>query len=251
LGPALELFSRFAWVEKVSGDRVSLGEYLEQVWAAVSREALAMIFDGADAGGLEADARLTAMWLWTLESGARDAAQSASGKPGRDKGGTKSAPSSGFLLEFDAARKIAQGLGARLDELSSIVEVKGGVARLRSVAERGSTLLGDAGGTLEVNADEQGAQMVLLDEKEEAGIRDDTGIPEPGATTLDRVHQAMLLFAAPRGDSLRRFLVDRGVGRQAMFWRLGQSLAALYPAGSPEKRWVEGVLARKKGLGFG
>ena len=35
--------------------------------------------------------------------------------------------------------------------------------------------------------------------------------------------------------------------RGARFSRLAQ---ALYPAGTDEKRWVDGVLARKKGLGF-
>jgi hypothetical protein len=34
------------------------------------------------------------------------------------------------------------------------------------------------------------------------------------------------------------------------FWMLAQSLSALYPSGTDEKRWVDGVLARKKGLGF-
>ena len=34
------------------------------------------------------------------------------------------------------------------------------------------------------------------------------------------------------------------------FWPLAQALSALYPAGTDERRWVEGVLARKKGLGF-
>jgi putative DNA methylase len=34
------------------------------------------------------------------------------------------------------------------------------------------------------------------------------------------------------------------------FWRLAQALAALYPKHADEKRWVEGVLARKKSLGF-
>ena len=68
LGPALELFSRYSTVEKASGERVKLGEYLEEVWAAVSREALSMIFEGADASGFEEDARLTAMWLWTLHT---------------------------------------------------------------------------------------------------------------------------------------------------------------------------------------
>jgi hypothetical protein len=42
----------------------------------------------------------------------------------------------------------------------------------------------------------------------------------------------------------------RGAGNDARFWKLAQSLSALYPTGSEEKRWVDGVLARKKGLGF-
>jgi hypothetical protein len=30
----------------------------------------------------------------------------------------------------------------------------------------------------------------------------------------------------------------------------GQALSALYPPGTEEKRWVDGVLGSKKGLGF-
>ena len=69
LGPALEIFSRYSRVEKSDGTVVPLREYLEHVWAAVSKEALSMIFKDADASGLEPDARLTAMWLWTLRTG--------------------------------------------------------------------------------------------------------------------------------------------------------------------------------------
>jgi hypothetical protein len=68
LGPALEVFSRYSRVEKASGEPVALGEYLEHVWAAVAKEALALVFEGADATGFEPDARLTAMWLWTLNA---------------------------------------------------------------------------------------------------------------------------------------------------------------------------------------
>jgi hypothetical protein len=71
-----------------------------------------------------------------------------------------------------------------------------------------------------------------------------------GETTLDRVHQGMILFAAGRGEALKRFIVEDGVGRDGKFWRLAQALSALYPSGSDEKRWVDGVLARKKQLGF-
>jgi hypothetical protein len=89
-----------------------------------------------------------------------------------------------------------------------------------------------------------------LDEMAEAEGWGEIGAPKAGTTTLDRIHQAMLLFASGRGDALKRFLIEEGAGRQTQFWKLGQSLSALYPTGSDEKRWVDGVLARKKGLGF-
>ena len=60
----------------------------------------------------------------------------------------------------------------------------------------------------------------------------------------------MVLFAAGRGEAVRRFLVDEGAGRDERFWRLAQALSALYPSNTDEKRWVDGVLARKKGLGL-
>lgn len=60
----------------------------------------------------------------------------------------------------------------------------------------------------------------------------------------------MLLFAAGRGEALKRFLVEEGVGQDQRLWRLAQALSALYPPHTDQKRWVEGVLARKKGLGL-
>jgi hypothetical protein len=49
---------------------------------------------------------------------------------------------------------------------------------------------------------------------------------------------------------MKRFLIEEGAGNDSRFWRLAQALSALYPANCDEKRWVDGVLARKKGLGF-
>ena len=78
------------------------------------------------------------------------------------------------------------------------------------------------------------------------------GLPagKAGAIVLDRIHQTMILFAAGRGEALKRFLVEDGAGRDQRFWQLAQALSALYPAQTEEKRWVDSVLARKKGLGF-
>jgi hypothetical protein len=67
---------------------------------------------------------------------------------------------------------------------------------------------------------------------------------------LDRIHQSMSLFAAGRGQALKRFLVEDGAGRDERFWKLSQALSALYPSNTEEKRWIDGVLARKKGLGL-
>ncbi|MBI3184663.1 MAG: DUF1156 domain-containing protein [Myxococcales bacterium] len=261
LGPALEIFSKHARVEKVSGEGVALKEYLEQVWAAVSKEALSMIFNDADTVGLEEDARLTAMWLWTLVAArSPTATEDVSGEDSdeeaeeSDEDVKATGAASGFSLEYDTARKIAQGLGARLDELHHVAEIKGDKARLLAVVERTKHLFGKAEGVPTAKKAAKKKQMTLFAELEQAAEVQgwgEVGAPKAATTTLDRVHQAMLLFGAGRGEAMKRFLVEEGVGKQAQFWKLAQSLSALYPSGSDEKRWVDGLLARKKGLGFG
>lgn len=257
IGPALEIFSRYSRVEKASGEAVTLGEYLEQVWAAVSREALSMIFEGADTGGLEEDARLTAMWLWTLQAGRAEAVEVTPEDEAVEEEQAPAKPGSGgFALEFDAARKIAQGLGAHLDRLNGVVEVKGEQARLLSVAERARHLFVDAEAAAPAKRNGSGRSAPQLDLFAEVAAAEKRiawgggSIPVGGKTTLDRLHQAMVLFASGRGDVLKRFLVEDEAGKDPRIWKLAQSLSALYPQGSDERRWVDGVLARKKSLGF-
>lgn len=265
LGPALEIFSRYSRVEKASGEIVTLREYLEHVWAAVSTEALSMIFDDADAAGLEPDARLTAMWLWTLGAGKTTNGGEAAGEDkeeeDEDDEATGNKPTvKGFAMEFDAARKIAQGLGIHLERSSHIVEVKGETARLLPLAERLPFLFGKEAAHGAASAPtRRSKQRKLFQELEVvgdvapagtgigAGL---TGRTTPGQTVLDRVHQAMVLFGGNRSEALKQFLVEDRVGYDARFWKLAQSLSALYPGSTEEKRWVDGVLARKKGLGF-
>ena len=258
LGPALEIYSRYSRVERADGVSVPLGDltdeggnvvergYLSYVWEAVSKEALSMIFAGADTAGFEADARLTAMWLWTLSTAAGSAEPSANGQVLK---------STGYTLEYDAARKIAQGLGAHLERMGNLVEVKGNKARLLPVAERTRALFGKEGPSASRRRKPKAQmsfleQMDELDAAEETGGAQELGAAPHGATVLDRVHQAMLLFASGRSEALRRFLVEEGVGQETRFWGLAQAFSALYPPQTDEKRWVDGVLARKKGLGF-
>lgn len=263
LGPALEIFSKYASVEKPNGDTVELREYLEHVWAAVAKEALNMIFAGADTAGFEEDARLTAMWLWTLFSGTtktnlddkEDGSDDESSDDDENAGSRKK--TSGYVLEYDAARKIAQGLGAHLEDLDSIVEIKGDKARLLPVSERARDLFGihsaETGAGESRRKTKNKAQGKLFSEMDDEDFETTLGVggpPNSASTTLDRVHQTMLLFGAGRSDAVKRFLVDDGVGNSENFWRLADNLSKLYPTGSEEKRWVAGILARRKGLGF-
>ncbi len=257
LGPALEVFSRYFRVEKADGEAVTLREYLEHVWAAVAKEALAQVFKGADATGFEPDARLTAMWLWTLNAPAANDSMEGGDEEGEEneEQETKKPKAGGFKLEYDAARKIAQGLGAVLENLTHLVEVKGDEARLLPVAERTAHLFGkEQEEPARAARKKASAQMNMFAEltgsdDTETAWQEKT-VKRLGETTLDRVHQAMILFAAGRGDALKRFVVEDGVGQDGKFWRLAQALSALYPTGTDEKRWVDGVLARKKQFGF-
>ena len=270
LGPALEVFSRYSRVEKASGDVVTLKEYLEQVWAAVAKEALTMIFTGADTSAFEEDARLTAMWLWTLktddqksEARCQESRDDSSDEAdeGAESGGKN--PKGGFVLEFDAARKIAQGLGAHLEDLASLLAVEGETARLLPVTERSAYLIGrDVSKLATAKTRKPHSRQIemgqVVREADVASGKDPDADATPivgriekhGQTVLDRVHQSMILFAAGRSEALKRFLVEDGAGNDTRFWTLAQALSALYPSATDEKRWVDGVLARKKGLGF-
>ena len=265
IGPALEVYSRYERVETAGGQVIPLGDvrngrgqvvqrgYLSYVWEAVAREALKLIFPEADPAGFEEDARVTAMWLWTLRARANGPAPEEPEEVLEDE---EEVPAmgrqrlAGYALPYDDARLILQALGAHEESLrrpGGILEVKGNTARLLPVAERRRWLFG-AEGPRERPRRRRSGQPSLFEEP--AAEPETEAALAPGASTLDRLHQAMLLFADGRTEALRRFLVDEGVGKDSRFWRLADALSRLYPANAPEKRWVDGLLARKKVLGL-
>ena len=141
-----------------------------------------------------------------------------------------------------------------MEQLDSLVEIKGDIARLLPVAERARALFGKDEGKIPTKRRSKEPQMdlfkVLEQAKSDGESPSGVHVSRAGDTVLDRIHQSMILFAAGRGEALKRFLVEDGAGRDQRFWRLSQALSALYPASTEEKRWIDGVLARKKGLGF-
>ena len=263
IGPALEIYSRFRAVETTEGRAVGLPEYLEKVWEVVGRAALETVLGTAEArarngmaGALEEDARLTALFLWTLQT------TEAVGENGKDTGddeeATAAAAAKGFNLPFDVVRRFAQPMGIDLDRWTGrIIEQVKGVVRLLPVAERSKDLLGDAGADAAadwIEADPgAGLQQSLFPDWHatpkrsvrgggKKGILDgDAELQAVDATTLDRVHAAMLLQAHGHSNALRA-LIKAEQERGPEFLRLANALSALYPRGSREKRLLDAML---------
>lgn len=279
IGPALEIFSRYTRVETAEGREVKLDEYLGKVWEVVGRSALAQVLGTAEAqarngaaGAVEEDARLTALFLWTLQAteveAAEDVAESEEGEDAADdeedeEGGSRT-KAKGLTLIFDVVRRFAQPLGIELPKWEGrVIETKKGVVRLLPIAERARQLFGEDGAEAVAARLEQTTtlgpnplQGVLFPEMEvvprgragrgrgrRAGVdvTDESLAAAREATTLDRVHAAMLLQAGGRTNALRALLKaeqDRGPD----FLRLANALSALYPKGSEEKRLLDAML---------
>jgi hypothetical protein len=282
IGPALEIFSRHGKVETADGREVALAEYLEKVWEVVGRSALAQVLGTAEAGArngaagaVEEDARLTALFLWTLQStnGETSGAAGDEGEdeePADDEGdeeGSSSGKAKGLTLVFDVVRRFAQPLGIELPKWEGrVIETKKGVVRLLPIAERAKHLFGQDGAHAVAARLEQEAtvgtnplQRMLFSEMQPAaapavrgrgrgrGKRSSVDVSDEGlaaareATTLDRVHAAMLLQAGGRTNALRA-LVKAEQDRGPDFLRLANALSALYPRGSEEKRLLDAML---------
>jgi len=263
IGPALEIYSRFRAVETAEGRAVGLSEYLEKVWEVVGRAALETVLGTAEAqarngmaGALEEDARLTALFLWTMQTTEAAGENAKSGDD--DEEAIAAAAAKGLNLPFDVVRRFAQPMGIDLDRWTGrIIDQAKGVVRLLPVAERAKDLLGEAGAAAAadwIEADPaSGLQQSLFPEWDAAPKRSvrrggrksildgDAELQAVDATTLDRIHAAMLLQAHGHANALRA-LIKAEQERGPDFLRLANALSALYPRGSREKRLLDAML---------
>jgi hypothetical protein len=221
---------------------------------------------------VEEDARLTALFLWTLQATngeknhRRDAEDTEEeegeeeDEHGQDARATGKAK--GYSLVFDVVRRFAQPLGIDLPKWEGrVIETKKGVVRLMAVSERAKQLFGEDGADAVadwiVHDPQKNLQQVLFPELEEEraprirgrgrrrkAVMDAGDIELQGqreATTLDRVHAAMLLQAGGQANALRE-LIKAEQQRGPDFLRLANALSALYPKDSEEKRLLDAML---------
>ena len=265
VGPALEVFSRYRAVETAEGRKVDLTEYLEKVWEVVGRSALEQVLGasesrarnrGGGGGGLEEDARLTALFLWTFQS--TEAAGGDDRNEQQEEDAIANAAAKGFSLPYDVVRRFAQPMGIDLDAWTGrIIALDKGVVRLLPVVERAKDLFGEDGATAGADwiasAARSSAQATLFPEFEalpnsrsrrlrtKSILDGNAELQTVDATTLDRVHAAMMLQANGHTNALR-MLIGNERGRGPEFLRLANSLSALYLRGSEEKRLLDAML---------
>ena len=276
IGPALELFSKYDKVETAEGREVKLDEFLEKVWEVVGRTALQQVLGTAEArarngaaSALEEDARLTALFLWTLQStNGKEQIEKGKVADEEEEGGTADEDEEieggrakkGYTLIYDVVRRFAQPLGIHLEAWDGrIIEVTKGVVRLLPVMEREEHLFGATGTHAVARALERtgGREPQYMLFPEETAPRAPRGkktgrggrgsedaealAPRHEATTLDRVHAAMLLQARGEATALRA-LTEAEIERSPDFLRLANALSALYPKDSEEKRLLDAML---------
>jgi putative DNA methylase len=90
IGPAVEAFGKYARVEKLSGEPVTVAELLEYVRKVVSEFALERILKRTPLGSVDAPTRFYALWRWTYNSA---------------------------RVHFDEARKLGQAVGVEVTAL--------------------------------------------------------------------------------------------------------------------------------------
>ncbi len=263
VGPALEIFSRYSAVETAEGREVGLPSYLEKVWEVVGRAALGQVLGTAEAqarnglaGALEEDARLTALFLWTFQS-TEAISENKKKKDDEEDEELAKAAARGLSLPFDVVRRFAQPMGIDLGRWTDrVIRQKKGVVRLLPVAERAKALFGEDGASAAADwidrdpqADLQPALFPDWDATQSPkrrrgakfSIEADAAVHSPEATTLDRVHAAMLLQSSGHAGALRS-LIAAEQERGPDFFRLANALSALYPRPSQEKRLLDAML---------
>lgn len=67
IGPALEVFSRYKEVKKLTDEVVTVGEFLDKVREVVARHALSTVLSEQELGNVDPAIAFYVLWKWTFE----------------------------------------------------------------------------------------------------------------------------------------------------------------------------------------
>jgi hypothetical protein len=104
IGPALEVFGRYEEVRRLSGEPVTVSEFLNEVRSIVTDYALAQVLHDGHVGAVDPATRFYVIWRWAYGSN---------------------------KVPFDDGRVLAQALGAEIDDLMNKTNLLRGRKNLR------------------------------------------------------------------------------------------------------------------------
>ena len=112
IGPALSVFGKYEQVTKLSGEEVTVGQFLDEVRSLVTSYALAKILKATHAGAIDPESRFYVVWKWSY-------------------GGSK--------VPADESFKLSQALGfdtASLWDRTGVLEKSGENVQASAISER-------------------------------------------------------------------------------------------------------------------
>jgi putative DNA methylase len=231
IGAAMEVFTRYARVEKASGDPVSMGEFLQEVRQVVAEFALRRVLhEPAVASELDALTRFYLLYRWAY---------------GRAE------------VPFDEARKLATSVGLELTQAWGAGEVvqqdKERVRVLAHYERAWGVRTGAKGGRGRpprsrggVPSEQLSLEAMLMpsEVKEEAIAAWDALRARGRQSLIEAIQLAAALWEASQISRLREWLGEGYADRPA-FWLTAQAISEMLPDGDRERRVLQGLLAHR------
>ena len=216
IGPALEVYSRHPYVEKVTGEKVSVPEFLDKVREVTSQQALTNVMESRVMGRVDPPTAFYVLWKWSYEGSNTEPSTGAAEEEEADDQDEEasSTGNAGVSIPADDAFKLAQAVGAEFDVLTS---------RTGILEKRGETvcLLGP-------------------------GDREDQhGLGEPSVDgrappLIDILHRSLLLWQEGKKRALEDYLESAGVKSNEGYWGVVGGLSRILPMESKEKQLLDG-----------
>jgi putative DNA methylase len=185
IGPALKVFGRYNKVMTYEGELIRADRILELIRQTITDYVIKQIFHNGIAQVLSALTRFYVLWRWAYGSSA---------------------------VNYDDARKLAQGLGIELGKSRNFIRIEKDKVRLLGPTDR------------------------KIEEIESQREKD----------MIDVIHWVLLLWSKNQREKLKEVLSTTGYGDKDHFYRTCQAISEVLPPGNDEKRLLEGFLAESK-----
>jgi len=231
IGAGMEVFTRYARVEHVSGNPVSMGEFLQEVRQVVAEFALRRVLhEQAVASELDVLTRFYLLYRWAY---------------GRAE------------VPFDEARKLATSVGLELTQVwgaGEVVQQEKERVRVLAHYERAwGVRTGAKGGRGRPPRSRGGvpseqlsleAMQIPSEVKEEAIAAWDALRARGRQSLIEAIQLAAALWEANQISRLREWLGEGYADRPA-FWLTAQAISEMLPDGDRERRVLQGLLMHR------